>query len=285
MSDTHDSHEQPTPPAADAPPAVPPTDHAGTNPVPSDDAAPAGPATDSARGHPTPADRGADDARPGTPCPYLADRWMRSEAYVADAIDGATYELLMARWFRRSGRVVYRPRCPGCQACRPLRVPVTDFRRTRSMRRVWSRNRDVRVHVESPAPSMDKFDIYRRYLDMQHDNAMARTFEAFVDFLYDSPLPMVEFDYYAGRRLIGVSLADRCPGGLSSVYMYFHPTERTRSLGTYSILWEIEHTRGEGLPYYYLGYHVAGSKTMDYKARFRPNEVLADDDRWVPFRV
>ena len=31
--------------------------------------------------------------------------------------------------------------------------------------------------------------------------------------------------------------------------------------------------------------YVAGSTTMSYKARFRPNEILVGDDRWVTLRV
>ncbi|MDO8631842.1 MAG: arginyl-tRNA--protein transferase, partial [Phycisphaerales bacterium] len=81
-----------------------------------------------------------------------------------------------------------------------------------------------------------------------------------------------------------VSLADRVPGGLSSVYMYFDPDDAARSLGTFSILREIEFCRREGLRYYYLGYFVAGSRTMAYKARFRPHEMLLGDDRWLTFR-
>jgi arginine-tRNA-protein transferase len=113
---------------------------------------------------------------------------------------------------------------------------------------------------------------------------MAGTVETFETFLYDSPLPSVEFRYHVGGRLIGVSVVDGCPGGLSSVYMYFDPDFRLRSLGTFSVLWEIAHCRRAGLAYYHLGYYVAGSRTMAYKARFRPNEILVGDDRWITLR-
>jgi arginine-tRNA-protein transferase len=63
--------------------------------------------------------------------------------------------------------------------------------------------------------------------------------------------------------------------------MYYDPGLRERSLGTFSIVREIAHCRERRLPYYYLGYHVSGSKTMDYKSRFRPAEVLVADDRWL----
>jgi arginine-tRNA-protein transferase len=63
--------------------------------------------------------------------------------------------------------------------------------------------------------------------------------------------------------------------------MYFDPAFARQSVGTYSILWEIEYARKLGLPHYYLGYYVAESDTMSYKARFRPNEMLVADNHWI----
>ena len=216
-----------------------------------------------------------------TPCPYLPDNKARSEAYAVDQLEGAVYERLLTRGFRRSGRVVYRPRCRGCQECRQIRVPVGSFQPTRSMRRVMRRNADVTVEEGRPAPDLEKFALYRRYLDAQHDESMARSYESFREFLYDSPLETCEFLYRLHGRLMGVSIADRLPLGLSSVYMYFDPEFAERSPGTFSVLWEIDYCRLAGLAYYYLGFYVAGSSTMSYKARFRPNEILVGDDRWI----
>ena len=221
---------------------------------------------------------------PEAPCPYLPGRKSRSEAYLAEQLDGATYERLITRGFRRSGCIVYRPACRGCSECRQLRIPVAQFTPTRSMRRVWRRNLDLRVEVGGPVATAEKYILFERYLDAQHDETMARSYETFYDFLYDSPTTTREFSHYLGERLVGASIADVCPSGLSSVYMYFDPDHAGRSLGTFSILWEVEHCRREGLAYYYLGFYVAGSRTMAYKSRFRPNEVLVGPDCWTSFR-
>jgi arginine-tRNA-protein transferase len=58
------------------------------------------------------------------------------------------------------------------------------------------------------------------------------------------------------------------------VYSVYDPDLADRSLGTFMILDHIERARRMGLPYLYLGYWVEGSKKMDYKARFRPQERL-----------
>jgi arginine-tRNA-protein transferase len=218
---------------------------------------------------------------PESPCPYLSNRRSRSEAYYFDTIKGAQYEWLMARGYRRSGRVVYRPRCRGCDECKQIRIPVERFEPSKSMRRIRRRNADVVVACASPEPTDEKYDLFTSYLNHQHDEAMPRGRDAFLDFLYLSPLESVEFVYRLGNRIVGVSLADCCPGGLSSVYCYFDPGFAERSLGTFSVLWEVEHCREQGLAFYYMGYYVADCPAMAYKIRFRPSEVLVDADRWL----
>lgn len=217
-----------------------------------------------------------------TPCPYLPGRMSRIEAYSLSDWDGGLYESLMSRGFRRSGGILYRPRCRGCDACRPLRVLTDRFEWTRSLRRVWRKNADVTVETGDPESDAEKHELYRRYLDSQHDEAMSRSLDCFNAFLCESPADTVEFRYRIGRRLIGISVLDRCPGGLSSVYMYFDPKDAPRSPGTFSALWEIDFCRREGMPYYYLGYFVEQSRKMAYKARFRPCEILATDGEWRP---
>jgi arginine-tRNA-protein transferase len=39
------------------------------------------------------------------------------------------------------------------------------------------------------------------------------------------------------------------------------------------------------IPYYYLGYWVRGCRTMDYKAAFRPCQLLCSDGIWRAFEA
>jgi arginine-tRNA-protein transferase len=214
-------------------------------------------------------------------CPYLPGLQARNEGFAAVQMPADLYRVLMDRGFRRSGRLIYRPACATCSACRQLRVPTGDFVATRSQRRIQRKNRDVTVtSEEDPEPTAEKWDLFRSYLEFKHDGKMLDDYGSFVDFLYESPVPVREFSLFIGGDLVGVSIVDVCPQALSSVYMYFSPEFQARSLGTFSILWEIEYCRRKAIPYYYLGYYVPGAPTMSYKGRFRPHEVLDESLTW-----
>ena len=79
------------------------------------------------------------------------------------------------------------------------------------------------------------------------------------------------------NRIIAICLTDRMRYGMSGVYKFFEPEEERRSLGTYTILWHINRCLELGLPYFYLGYWIAQSRKMAYKANFRPIEHLTND--------
>jgi arginine-tRNA-protein transferase len=91
----------------------------------------------------------------------------------------------------------------------------------------------------------------------------------------------LEFTYRdSAGRLLAAGICDVCRQSLSSVYFYHDPAEASRGLGTFGALWEIRAAAELGIPYYYLGYWVAGCDTMDYKASFRPYELLHPDGVW-----
>jgi arginine-tRNA-protein transferase len=73
---------------------------------------------------------------------------------------------------------------------------------------------------------------------------------------------------------VGAVLIDILGDGISMIYSFYDPEEARRSLGSFMILDNIARVRRLGLPYLYLGYWVRGSRKMDYKARFLPQERL-----------
>ena len=84
---------------------------------------------------------------------------------------------------------------------------------------------------------------------------------------------LVEYRDSAGQ-LIACVLVDRLIDGFSLVYSFFAPERAKDSLGAHIILDHVERAKAENLPFVYLGYWVQGSPKMDYKAQYKPLEVL-----------
>jgi leucyl-tRNA---protein transferase len=186
------------------------------------------------------------------------------------------YDAALARGYRRAGGHVYHPRCPRCHACVPARIPVARFRASRTQRRCMSRNADLQFQLETAGFTEERFALYRRYLELRHpgggmDDPDPEDFSRFL-FTGWSPTAFLELRHEG--RLLAVAVTDITPRGLSAVYTFYDPSEEDRGLGTYAILRQIEVARERGLSHLYLGYWIANHPKMDYKARFRPLEVL-----------
>jgi arginine-tRNA-protein transferase len=152
---------------------------------------------------------------------------------------------------------------------------------------VLRRNADLAAEERPARATAEQFELFRRYLDARHgDGGMSgmgwADYRAMVE---DGPASsrLVEFRATSpDRRLIAVSLTDYVPSGLSGVYKFFDPAEARRSLGTHVILWHVRRAAELGRAYAYLGYWIAESPKMAYKARFQPLERLTPGG-WEPF--
>ena len=93
----------------------------------------------------------------------------------------------------------------------------------------------------------------------------------------DTCADTVEVQYRVADRLVAVSVLDLGARAVSSVYHYFDPEESGRSLGVYSVLWELAWCKLSGFDWYYLGYYVQDCSHLNYKANYAPNEIKMDD--------
>ena len=220
------------------------------------------------------------------PCPYISGKVERKlVTELAGRGAGAFFDELSRAGFRRSHHVAYRPACPGCHGCVPVRIDARRFAWTPSLRRVRARNHDLSAVMTEPRATAEQFRLFTRYQRSRHSGSdMAdMTFGDFRAMIAETPVDtrIIEFRD-AARTLLGACLLDRTDDGLSAVYSFFEPQVAARSLGTLAILRLVEEARAEGLPWVYLGYWIAESRKMAYKTRFRPLEALGPRG-WEPF--
>jgi arginine-tRNA-protein transferase len=191
------------------------------------------------------------------------------------------YTRLIERGFRRSGRHFYRPHCPECRECVSLRIPVAAFKMRRYQRRLWQRNAHLAVTIRSPDYRDDHFDLYQRYVQQRHTGGGMDDPDplAYANFLCGNWCDTVFLEFRRDGQLLAVSVVDRLEHSLSAVYTFFDPSLRRDGLGTYAILWQIDHAARLGLDWVYLGYWIEGCAKMRYKTEFRPFE-LYEQGRW-----
>lgn len=212
-------------------------------------------------------------------CSYLQGQ--SAQTLFADPavqIGTGLYSELIQFGFRRSGTHVYRPRCPTCDACIPIRLPVADFQPSRSQRRNWQRNADLEV-IAAPNEYRDEhFTLYRHYMSSRHQGGGMDTPdpEKYSDFLINPYIEGLFYEFRLNGRLLGVAVVDVLNNALSAVYTYFDPDEANRGLGVFAVLWQIEQAKASGFEHVYLGYWIKECQKMAYKDQYRPFEVFRD---------
>ena len=218
------------------------------------------------------------------PCPYLPGKTERKvftelKSPHAEQLNDALGRI----GFRRSQTVAYRPSCIDCRACVSVRVVANEFRPSATQRKLLRRNSDLLTAECRPWATSEQFDLLQRYLAKRHPGGgMAAMDEVdYADMVEHTSVSSYVIEYREpgedGRpgRLVAACLTDRQGDGLSMIYSFYDPDHADRTgLGNYVILDHIRRAGDAGLPYVYLGYWVQGSRSMQYKVRFRPLEQL-----------
>jgi len=220
-------------------------------------------------------------ATPPHQCNYLSDR--EAITLFADPCfpkNARLYAALADCGFRRSGEHLYTPHCNDCSSCIPVRIPVNEFKSSRSQSRTWKRNKDLQVRKLPAEFNQEHYELYQRYLTSRHpgggmDNP---TQDSYMEFLTAQWAETYFIEMRRDGELVCISVVDQMKNAMSAVYTFFDPDSAKYSLGKYSILYEISDTKRLGLKWLYLGYWVKGCGKMEYKNEYQPMEYYVDHE-------
>lgn len=218
------------------------------------------------------------------PCGYFNDRSATYDHYLLDQCSDRERRALLDLGYRSFGKYFFRPICENCERCVPIRIPLDTFHPSKSQRRVLKKCHNVSVQVGTPQYSPEKYRLYREHFRRFPGDGESNSEASFRSSFYDPSQPCLEFCYYLDEKLIAVGLVNETPSTLSSVYFFYSLDFGKLSLGTFSILKELEYGREQGKEYLYLGYYIHLNRFMKYKGEFRPSEILNSQGKWVPFR-
>jgi len=215
-------------------------------------------------------------------CPYLEQMISITETLLIKQLDEKDLEKLLSIGFRHFGEIFFKPLCRHCRKCISLRIPVRQFKPSRSVRRLFNRNKHFQISFEKPKPSLESFSLYNKH-KKRFKRRMYESFELYVkSFFHPFPFNKV-LSIKDGNHLVALSHLDVTKNTMSAVYCYFDEKYKKFSPGKFSVYKEIELAREMGIKWLYLGYHVPGNRHTQYKINFKPSQFLTEWGKWVNY--
>lgn len=195
-----------------------------------------------------------------------------SEDFDAASVSHEAMDELLAAGWRHFGSHFFRYNWQAVegqwQTVIPVRIRLCDFRPSKSQRRVLRRNADLAC-VFVPSEIDDVVEaMFQRHKERFKDNVPS----TITDFM--SPTPSIlpgegrMLRCTLDGQLVAASFVDIGKTAMSSVYGVFEPAHSERSLGTFTMLREIEAAQAAGMTHHYPGYVTSGSSNYDYKKQF-----------------
>ncbi|MFW5891746.1 MAG: arginyltransferase [bacterium] len=215
-------------------------------------------------------------------CPYLKDRYWALLRLEVSSISKQEYENLLNIGFRKNGNTYYLPKCFNCDECKSLRVKTKEFKPHKRYRKLLRKNSDIKLKINKPTFTEKKIQLYKKYITIKHNDELDYDIEENYIYSFTEGIQNTqEMCYYLDSKLIAVGIIEVLLSSISSVYFYYDTDYLDRSLGIFSILKEIEYAQKLNKKYLHLGYYVHNCSAMNYKARFKPFDILFENSFWI----
>lgn len=207
-----------------------------------------------------------------------------NEAFEASHVSPEELDLLLADGWRHFGTEFFRYSLglyeSDIRLVIPLRIRLSNFRLTKSQRRVLNRNADVSTQIAPIEITDESAELFHRHKERFKFGVP----DSIYDFLSDEPSRVpneaLQLTVRIEDRLVAASYFDLALNSISAIYAMFDPELSNRSLGIFTMLKEIEYAIAHQKTFYYQGYSYEGRSFYDYKKRFRGTEAFDWKGNW-----
>ena len=203
-----------------------------------------------------------------------------NEYFFKEQVNAAQMDYLWAHGWRHFGEYFFRYSRVGAKHVTPLRIDLSGFKLSTSLKRILKVNSDLQVVIREAFLDAEKEALFQRHKIRFTENVP----DSIHDFLSAQPAQIPcetkEVCLFRNEKLIGVSFLDFGEDSTSSVYSIYEPEVTKRSLGIFLILNSIRYSMELGKRYYYLGYAYREPSHYDYKKRFSGVEEFEWENRW-----
>lgn len=216
-------------------------------------------------------------------CPYLEGEKEQHEFFFASELEVDELDYLLQHGWRKFGQFIFRPNCPNCNKCIPLRIDVANFTPTKNQRKFLRKYRDVQIKFSPLIFRKRHFEIYHKHGHERFQNSIDASIidneQLFKETFYRFTGTQLLSEIFLDGRLIAFGILEQSDNALSSVYFSYDPVYEKMSLGHLGALSEILYAKSIGLHYYYLGYWIEENQFMKYKSRYSPHQLYDWKDR------
>ncbi|MBU6342254.1 MAG: arginine-tRNA-protein transferase [Bacteroidetes bacterium] len=163
-----------------------------------------------------------------------------------------------------------------------LRIDLSKFNLSKSQRKCLRRNSDLHMLATSLHITSKHEDLFERHAQRFNHNRPMSIYGFFSPWSHVMPCAGAQIEVYERHRLLSVSYFHAGIESMAGNYCIYDPQDGGRSLGTFTMLLEIQTARQLGKRYYYPGFVYDLPSEFDYKLNFNGLEYFDWWGNWYP---
>lgn len=201
------------------------------------------------------------------------------ESVELQTMEPVAFDRLLSHGWRLLGYSVIRHNFAGCRGriCQtiPLRIRLDNaLHFSKSQRRLLRRHAHLEVGYSSIELTPEKENLFQRHTVRFRDRQPGSIYSFLNPEAHQVPTTGMEFSVYEAGKLIACSFFHLGQHSISGTYCFFDPDCQQYSLGTYTMLLELQLAKKMGKKYYYHGYCYDIPSQFDYKLNFNNLESM-----------